>query len=170
MTWHYAIVAFIAVQRLAEMLYSRRNIARLLAQGATTVKEPTYPWLVAVHATWVLALAFAIPADAPVNPVFLALYLVLLGLRVWVMASLGRFWCTRIVTLPGAPLVRRGPYRFLRHPNYVVVAGEMFVAPLIFGAWNIALAFTVLNGVLIWIRIKAEETVLAARRAVPPSR
>jgi isoprenylcysteine carboxyl methyltransferase (ICMT) family protein YpbQ len=101
MTWHYGIVAFIALQRLAEVVYSRRNIARLLAEGAALVEEPIYPWLVAVHAAWVLALAIAVPADAAADPFFLGLYLVLLGLRAWVMAALGRFWCTRIVTLPG---------------------------------------------------------------------
>jgi len=165
MTWHDAIVAFIALQRLAELVHSRRNIARLLAEGAVLVAEPSYPWLVATHTAWILALAFAVPADAAVSPLFLALYIVLLGLRVWVMASLGRYWCTRIVTLAGAPLVRRGPYRFLRHPNYVVVAGEILVAPLIFGAWEIALIFTVLNGILIWLRIRKEDAVLAERRA-----
>ena len=166
MTWHYLIVAFIALQRLAEVAYSRRNIKRLLGDGATLVEEPIYPWLVAVHGGWIAALAVAVPADTPADPVFLGLYLLLLGLRVWVMAALGRFWCTRIVTLPGAPLVRRGPYRFLRHPNYVVVVGEILVAPLIFGAWGVALAFSALNGVLLWIRMQAEETVLAERRNI----
>jgi len=169
MTWHQAIVGLIVLQRLAELAYSRRNIARLLAAGAVLIEEPSYLWLVAVHAAWIAALAFAVPADASVNPYFLMLYLAILALRVWVMASLGRFWCTRIVTLPGAPLVRRGPYRFLRHPNYVVVAAEIAVAPLIFGAWAIALIFTVLNGAMLWLRIRAEEAALADRRTMSAS-
>lgn len=85
--------------------------------------------------------------------------------RIWVIASLGRFWTTRIVTLEDAPLVRRGPYRFLRHPNYVVVAAEIVVLPLVFGAWQLALIFGALNlGVLAW-RIRVEEQALKPRRA-----
>lgn len=163
MTSHYVIVALIALQRLVELVYSRRNIARLVAEGGIVIPEPGYVWIVAVHAAWVAALFLAIPADAPVQMPFLYLYLGLLVLRVWVMASLGRFWSTRIVTVPGVPLVRSGPYRFLRHPNYVVVVGEIAVAPLIFGAWWIAIVFTILNGLVIYLRIKAEEPVLARR-------
>ena len=163
MTSHYVIVALIALQRLVELVYSRRNIARLVAEGGIVIPEPGYVWIVAVHTAWVAALFLAIPADAPVQMPFLYLYLGLLVLRVWVMASLGRFWSTRIVTIPGVPLVRSGPYRFLRHPNYVVVVGEIAVAPLIFGAWWIAIVFTILNGLVIYLRIKAEEPVLARR-------
>jgi methyltransferase len=165
MTLHYIIVAAIVLQRLAELVYSRRNLERLVADGAAVVAEPSYPWLVAVHTAWIAALVIAVPADAPVQIPFLALYLVLLVLRVWVMTSLGRYWCTRIVTLPEAPLVTSGPYRFLRHPNYAVVAGEILVAPLIFGAWEIAAIFSVLNAALIYLRIEREDAVLAARRA-----
>lgn len=163
-TWHFVIVGLIVLQRLAELAYSRRNTARLLASGAILVKEPGYIGIVAVHAAWVLALALAIPADAPVNPYFLALYLAILGLRLWVMASLGRFWSTRIVTLPGAPLIESGPYRFVRHPNYLVVAAEIAVAPLIFGAWGIALVFSALNAAVLAMRIRKEEMALADRR------
>jgi methyltransferase len=85
--------------------------------------------------------------------------------RLWVLASLGRFWTTRIVILPGAPLVRRGPYRYLRHPNYLVVAAEIAVLPLVFGAWGIALVFSLLNLVLLIQRIRVEDAALAPRRA-----
>jgi len=88
---------------------------------------------------------------------------VLQGLRVWVLATLGRYWTTRIITLPGAPLVRRGPYRWLRHPNYVVVAGEIAVLPLAFGAWQIAVVFSLANALVLWIRIRSEERALATR-------
>lgn len=165
MSWHSVIVGLIILQRVAELLYSRRNIARLKAAGAIVVEEPGYIVLIAVHTAWALALIFAIPADAPVDPVFLVLYGVILAGRVWVMASLGWFWCTRIVTLPGAPLVRKGPYRFIRHPNYVVVAAEVAVAPLIFDAWGIALIFSVLNAAVLWLRIRAEEAALSDRRS-----
>jgi methyltransferase len=83
-----------------------------------------------------------------------------------VVASLGPYWTTRIITLPDAPLVRRGPYRFLRHPNYVVVAAEIAVLPLVFGAWPIALVFSLLNAVMLAWRIRIEEQALASRRGV----
>lgn len=169
MTAHTVIVALIVLQRLAELVYSRRNIGRLMAGGGVVVAEPAYPWIVAVHAAWLAALAFAIPADAPVQVPLLLLYIAILGFRVWVMASLGGYWCTRIVTVPGAPLVRKGPYRFLRHPNYAVVAAEIFVAPLIFDAWLIAIVFSVLNAGVLWLRIEREDSVLAARRDGPPA-
>jgi methyltransferase len=167
MTWHHAIVLFIAAQRLAELVYSRRNLARLRAAGGIEPSDPAFAGFVVVHSAWVLALAVAVPADAPVNLYFAGLYVVILGLRVWVMASLGRFWCTRVITLPNAPLVRRGPYRFIRHPNYVVVAAEVAVAPLIFGAWELALIFSILNGACLWLRIRVEERAISGRRALP---
>ncbi|MGE0658964.1 MAG: isoprenylcysteine carboxylmethyltransferase family protein, partial [Reyranellaceae bacterium] len=86
------------------------------------------------------------------------------ALRVWIVLSLGPYWTTRIVTVPGAPLVRRGPYRYLRHPNYVVVTGEIAVLPLIFGAWEIALVFSILNAALLWHRIRIENAALSTRR------
>ena len=167
MTWHYAIVAFIALQRGAEMIYSRRNLLRLRGAGGVEARDPAYVGLIVVHTAWILALAFAVPADAPVNPYFLAAYGVILVLRIWVMASLGRFWCTRVISLPGTPLVGRGPYRFIRHPNYVVVVAEIAVAPLVFGAWDIAIVFSVLNGLLLWLRIRVEEAMIANRRTIP---
>jgi methyltransferase len=167
MTWHFAIVLFIVLQRLAELAYSHRNLARLREAGGIEPRDPAYPGLIVVHTAWVLALAVAVPADAPVDPYFLGLYVAILALRLWVMASLGRFWCTRVVTLPDTPLVRRGPYRFMRHPNYVVVAGEIAVAPLIFGAWELALIFSLLNGACLWLRIRVEERAISGRRALP---
>lgn len=164
MTAHAIIVGLLVLQRAAELVYARRNRRRLVAEGGEVVPEPVYPWIVAVHAGWLLALAFLIPSDAPVQTPFLLLYIAILGVRIWVMASLGRYWTTRIVTIPGASLVRKGPYRFLRHPNYAVVAAEIFVAPLIFGAWWIAIVFSVLNGALLYLRIEREDAVLARRR------
>ena len=89
---------------------------------------------------------------------------VLLAARAWTIWSLGPYWTTRVITLPGALLVRRGPYRYLRHPNYVVFAGEIAVLPLIFGAWRLALLFSVLNAALLWHRIRVEDAALAPRR------
>jgi methyltransferase len=121
-----------------------------------------YPVMVALHAGWLLALATLVPAGAPVVWPLLALYLALQTLRVWTVASLGGFWTTRVIVVPGTPRVRRGPYRWLRHPNYLVVALEIPLLPLAVGAWQIALTFGTANlAVLAW-RIRVEERALRA--------
>ncbi|WP_029007420.1 isoprenylcysteine carboxyl methyltransferase family protein [Azospirillum halopraeferens] len=159
------IVLLVAAQRLIELVLARRNTARLLAAGAREEGAAHYPLFVALHAAWLVALFAAVPADAPVNGVLLALFVLLQAGRVWVIASLGRFWTTRVVTLPGAPLVRRGPYRLVRHPNYLIVAAELAVLPLAMGQVAIAVLFSLLNVPLTWHRIRVEERALAPRAA-----
>ncbi|MEE9545548.1 MAG: isoprenylcysteine carboxylmethyltransferase family protein [Rhodospirillales bacterium] len=161
----WLVLGLVAAQRLAELIHSRRNTRRLLAEGGHEVGAGHYPLIVGLHAAWLLALLLLVPSEAPVNWPLLALFLALQAARLWVLASLGRLWTTRIVTLPGAPLVRRGPYRYLRHPNYLVVAAEIAVLPLVFGAWGIALVFSLLNLVLLIHRIRIEDAALAPRRA-----
>ncbi len=157
------VVLLVAVQRLGELVLARRNTRRLMARGAVEVGRGHYPLFVLLHGGWLVALFVATPADAPVSWPLLALFVVLQGLRVWVVASLGPFWTTRIVTLPGAPLVRRGPYRWVRHPNYLVVIGEIAVLPLAFGQVGLAVVFSVLNLALLAWRIRLENGVLAER-------
>jgi methyltransferase len=159
------LVLAVALLRLAELVYAGRNARRLLARGGREVGAGHYPLLVALHAGWLVAIFLAVPAHAPVALPFALLFAALLAVRAWTIGSLGRYWTTRVITLPEAPLVRRGPYRFLRHPNYAIVAGEIAVLPLIFGAWRIALLFSVLNAALLWHRIRVEDQVLAPRRA-----
>lgn len=159
------LLAFLVGQRLAELLYSRRNERRLLANGAREVGHRHYPFLVALHVAWIVSLATFVPVEAPLKGHWLAVFAVLQMLRLWTIASLGRFWTTRILTLPGAPLVHRGPYRFLKHPNYLIVAAEIAVVPLAFGAWQLAAIFTVANAALLWWRIRTENGALAGRRA-----
>ena len=110
----------------------------LMARGAVEIGAKHYPLIVLLHAAWLLAIIALLPRPTAIHWGLLALFVVLQGLRVWVLATLGPYWTTRIISLPGAPLVRRGPYRFLRHPNYMVVAGEILVLPLVFGesAWR----------------------------------
>ena len=108
-----------------------------------------------------------IPAGAPPQWFWLGSFLVLQLGRLWVVASLGRFWTTRIISLPGAPLVRRGPYRFLRHPNYLIVELEIVTLPLAFGGWLVALVFGIANAALLAWRIRIEEASLLARRSIP---
>jgi len=153
----------VALQRLAELIHAERNNRRLLAAGGEETGRGHYPLLVLVHVGWLAALFFLVPADAPVYLSLLALYGLLQIARLWVILSLGRYWTTRVISVPGAPLVRKGPYRFLRHPNYLVVAAEVAVLPLAFGAWQIALVFSLLNGAVLWQRIRVENAALAAR-------
>ncbi len=162
------IVLAVAVQRLAELLFARRNERRLKAAGGLEVGSRHYPLVVIVHAGWLAALWFLVPADGPVIWSLLAVFAALQVARLWVIASLGRYWTTRIVTVPGAPLVRSGPYRRFRHPNYAIVAAEIAVLPLAFGAWEVALVFSLANGALLLHRIRVEDAALAPRRARLP--
>jgi len=158
------IALLVALQRLAELVYARRNTRRLLAAGGREVGAAHYPLLVALHAAWLLAIFFFVPPDAPVSWPLLALYGLLQAARLWVLASLGARWTTRVVVLPDRPLIAHGPYRWLRHPNYAIVAAEIAVLPAAFGAWALALAFSLLNaGVLAW-RLRVEERALAPQR------
>lgn len=159
------VVALVAAQRLSELVLARRNTARLLAEGGVEHGRGHYPAIVVLHAAWLAALAAWAPG--PVEPAWLAAFIVLQAGRLWVLASLGRYWTTRIVTMPGVPLVRRGPYRWLRHPNYLVVALEIPVLALALGLPGIALGFGIVNlAVLAW-RIRIEERAIADRRAEP---
>ncbi|HEY9539202.1 MAG TPA: isoprenylcysteine carboxylmethyltransferase family protein [Kiloniellaceae bacterium] len=160
----WIVLALVAAQRLAELAYARRNTRRLLAEGAAESGAAHYPLLVGLHALWLLSLAIFVPADRQPDWGLLALFAVLQLLRLWVLASLGRFWTTRVITLPGAPLVRRGPYRWFRHPNYLVVTGEILVLPLAFGAWPIAVVFSLANAAILALRVRVEERALAPRR------
>ena len=158
------VVGLVALQRLAELAYAARNARRLVAAGAVEHGRGHYPLFALLHGAWLAAILLAAPPGTAIAWLPLALFLVLQGLRLWVVATLGRFWTTRILTLSGAPLVRAGPYRYLRHPNYLVVVGEIALLPLVFGEWTVALAFSLLNLALLAWRIRIEERTLAARR------
>lgn len=157
-----AILGVVTLQRLGELLLSRRNTRRLLARGAREAGARHYPLIVALHAAWLAGLWYFVLAegDAVVEWGWLVLFVVLQGLRVWVIATLGPRWTTRIIVLPGAPLITAGPYRFVSHPNYVIVAAEILVLPLIFGLLWYAVVFSLLNAMVLWIRIRAEEAAL----------
>jgi methyltransferase len=170
MTWLWALLGLVALQRLGELIYARRNTARLLAQGGRERGARHYPLIVLLHLAWLAAMAVLVPAETqPLWP-WLALFFLLQAGRLWVLASLGPYWTTRIITLAKAPLVRHGPYRFLKHPNYLVVALEIAVLPLAFGAWQIALVFSLLNALVLAQRIKVEDSALAERRDQAPRR
>jgi methyltransferase len=160
------ILALVTLQRLGELILARANTNRLMARGATEIGAGHYPLLVAMHAAWLISL-WVWGRDQSVDPFALAVFVILQGLRVWVIATLGPRWTTRIVVLPDQPLVSSGPYRYLSHPNYVVVAAEIAVLPLALYLPWIALVFTILNAVVLFIRLRAEARALADSHALP---
>lgn len=161
----YPTLAAVAALRLAELVYARRNAARLLAQGGREVGAGHYPLFVLLHAAWLAAMAIFAEAD-PRWPALLAFFVLLQAGRGWVIWSLGPYWTTRLITVPGAPLVRSGPYRWLRHPNYLIVSAEIAVLPLAFGAVWLTLIFSLLNAALLCHRLRLENAALAQRRGL----
>ena len=160
--WHI-LVALIALQRLVELTIARINTRRLLATGGVEHGARHYPLMVALHAAWFACLIVFVPADAALDPLLFVLFLVLQAGRVWVIVSLGRHWTTRVIAVPGSPLVKRGPYRWLRHPNYLIVVAEIALVPLIAGAWQVAVVFSIANAALLRHRIRVENAALAGR-------
>jgi methyltransferase len=154
-----AVLAFVTAERVAELPLARRNTARLLARGAREYAPSHFPLIVALHVAWLAGL-WLLGWNRPIQWGWLAVFALLQMLRIWVVATLGARWTTRIIVLPGAPLVKSGPYRFLKHPNYVVVVGEIAVLPLVFGLPLYALVFSILNGIVLWVRISAENSAL----------
>jgi len=159
MTLPYAILAFVSIQRLAELLISARNTRALEGRGAFEIGRSHYPAMVLLHASWLIVLWVSVAGRA-VNLPLLAVFAVLQLLRLWVLATLGTRWTTRIIVLPGAPLVSGGPYRLMRHPNYAVVVGEIAVLPLMFGLIGIAILFSLLNAAMLWVRLRVEHRAL----------
>ena len=159
MSWTVAILALVTAQRLGELWLSKRNTRRLLANGALEHGAAHYPLIVAVHAFWLAALWWFAPGR-PISIPLLLVFALLQLARLWVIASLGRRWTTRIMVLPQAPLIKRGPYRLLDHPNYAVVVLEIAILPLVFGLVWVAAVFTLLNAGVLAIRIAAENRAL----------
>jgi methyltransferase len=157
-------VALVAVQRFLELVLARRNERWARARGAIERGRGHYPFIVALHSLWLVSTLVEGLLRGPelpaLWPVPLALFLLVQPLRYWALFTLGESWNTRILVVPGAKPVRRGPYRYLRHPNYVVVVVEILAFPLVFGAWMTALVFTVLNAAALFVRIREENRAL----------
>jgi len=164
MTWPaYLILALVTLQRVGELVLAERNTRRLCARGAHEVGRSHYPFVVAVHAAWLAALWLLGPGP-PIHVVPLVIYVALQLARIWVIASLGDRWTTRIIVLPDEPLVRHGPYRWLDHPNYLIVVAEIAVLPLVFGLPAVAAFFSVVNAIVLWVRIREENEALSPHR------
>lgn len=168
MTWASFIVLLVALARVLELFHSGRNERRLLAEGATESGRAHYPLIVALHLAWLLMLAVAAPNVVTLRWPLLALFLLLQLARLWVFMSLGRFWTTRVITLPAQPLIRSGPYRLIRHPNYLIVELEIVSLPLAFCLNGMALLFGLANAALLLWRIRVEDRALAPRREAMP--
>ena len=159
-----AYLGFIVIQRLSELVIAKRNTQRLLARGAYEVGAAHYPVMVAMHSAW-LGCMIVFGYNQPVAAGWLGAYALLQVLRVWILASLGGRWTTRVIILE-EPLVVRGPFKYVSHPNYMLVVAEIIVAPMVLGLVWVALLFTVLNAAMLWVRIGVEERALAPLRTM----
>jgi methyltransferase len=159
-----ALLAFVTLQRGAELVWGRSNEAALRAKGAVEIGAAHYPLIVLLHASWLIWLWI----DGWTRPLvwpFVVLFFALQAARAWVLATLGRRWTTRVLIVPGEALVKRGPFRLIPHPNYTVAALEMPVLPLAFGLWGTAIVFGLLNLCMLTWRIRVEESALRPLRA-----
>lgn len=155
------LLVFVTLQRFAEFIWDRQNTARLLKVGALEFGRAHYPLVIATHASWLVGL-WMFGHNRAVDAVYLFAFILLEVGRYWVLARPGRRWTTRIIVLPGVPLIRTGPYRFLRHPNYVVVAGELVVVPLALGLRSYALLSFLIYACVIAVRIRVENAALTS--------
>lgn len=163
MTPAVLLLALVTLERLAELWLARRNTKALVAAGALEFAPGHYPLIVLLHAFWLAGL-WLLGWQNALGTVWLVIFLLLQVLRVWVLATLGPRWTTRIIVQPGLPLVAKGPYKWISHPNYVVVVGEIAVLPLCLGLPWYALAFSIANAAVLTIRIRAENAALLGLR------
>jgi methyltransferase len=166
MTATLAFLGFIIVQRLTELVIAKRNTAALMRRGAQEYGASHYPFMVALHTLWIASLV-TFGHDQQIIWFWLVLFVALQLLRVWILATLGQRWTTRIIVLD-EPLVLGGPFKVLRHPNYVLVVAEIFVAPMVLGLWQIAIVFSVLNAAMLYVRIGVEDKALQHLRDLNP--
>lgn len=160
-----AILVLVAGQRLGELVIANRNTRALKARGAVEIGAGHYLYIVMLHGAWLAAIAAWVVLNPPrLNLPLIAVFAGLQAARVWVLWTLGPYWTTRIITLPDAPLIQNGPYRFVRHPNYIIVVLEIAVLPLAFGAPLVAAVFSALNAAVLFVRIRTENEALAPRR------
>lgn len=160
----YIIIVLVIAQRLAEVFVAKRNEKRMLSQGAYEVGASHYPYMLALHSSFFLFLLIEVMTNtsspSPLFPLFFMLFVAVQALRIWCLRSLGPFWNTKIIILPGAKVIKKGPYIFFRHPNYAVVCLEILLLPLMFQAYFTAFCFTLLNITMLSVRIPMEEKAL----------
>jgi methyltransferase len=162
---YYLLIVAVGVERLVELVVSKRNAQWSFDQGGKEFGRPHYVAMVAIHTA--LLIGCAVEPWAAHRPFIgwlgwpmLAVVAASQVLRWWCIRTLGRRWNTRVIVLPDAPLVREGPYRWLHHPNYVAVVAEGLALPLVHTAWLTALAFTLANALVLWVRLRVENSAL----------
>lgn len=154
-------ISFFVLQRLSELFIAKRNETWLLKQGAIEYGQNHYPFIIALHTLFIFSLIteYILKGQPPINGVFLVIYLVVLLFKFWALSSLGKYWNTKIYRVPGIYPVKKGPYKFLKHPNYMEVVCEIAVIPLIFHLYYTAIVFTILNAAMLFVRIREENRV-----------
>ena len=160
----YAIIALVVLQRLGELVLANRNTQKLKAKGAVESGADHYRFIVLLHAAWLMAVLWLLPAPLVIQWVWIGVFLLMQAARAWVIATLGPYWTTRIISVPGAPLIKSGPYRFMRHPNYLIVAVEILALPMAFNEILVAIVFSIANAAMLFWRIREEDAALLSRR------
>jgi len=161
--WAVLLIAYVFLQRIAELAIAQRNTRRLIKEGAHEFGRRGYPLFIALHSAWLISIViFAVPNSQP-NILLLVLFALTQALRYWALFTLGRYWTTRLISSPSFPRIRKGPYRFFPHPNYLVVVAEIILVPLLLNEKTVAIVFTVLNAALLLWRIRMENRVLRHR-------
>lgn len=159
-------ILFIILLRIGELTLSRSNEKWLLAHGAVEYGQKHYRFMIALHILFIVSLIveYYVAGTGSYSRILLAAYFILLAVKAWVVLSLGKFWNTKIYRIPEFPLVKKGPYKFIKHPNYIIVFIEIALIPSIFHLYYTAVIFTILNGVMLIVRIKEENKVLGSER------
>ncbi len=156
-------ISFVILLRIGELLLSKRNERWLLQHGAVEYGNKHYPFIVTLHVLFIISLIFeySIQQTASYSLFFIVLYFVLIAFKVRVILSLGKFWNTKIYHIPNVPLLKKGPYKYSKHPNYLIVIAEIAVIPLAFHLYYTAIVFTLLNSIILFVRIREENKALS---------
>lgn len=161
-TW---LLVYIVAQRLGELVYANRNTKHLLSEGGQEHGADHYQYFIFLHSAWIAIIALLVDPWYFIHPAMLALFIATQVLRVWTLASIGRWWTTRIISAPHFDRVKRGPYKYISHPNYLVVVLEIAIVPLMLGLPWVALVFSILNALLLRHRIGVENAALIERQS-----
>jgi methyltransferase len=155
-------IGFVIFQRLLELVIAKRNEKWLCSQGAVEYGQKHDPYIVMLHTLFIVSMiAEYLYRVGVFNIVVMVVFLLLIVLKIWVISSLGRYWNTKILRVPHSIFIKKGPYKFFKHPNYIIVICEIIIIPLVFNLYFTAIIFSVLNAFMLWVRIREEEKVWA---------
>ncbi len=157
-------IALVISARLVELWVARNNEIWLRKNGAIESGQNHYPFIVALHSLFIASMIaeFFSRGGTVINYGFLIAFIVLILLKIWTISSLGKYWNTRILRVPGSVFIKKGPYKYFRHPNYFIVICEIAIIPLVFGLYFTAVTFSILNAIMLMVRIREEEKVWEA--------